>query len=242
MFCLVLLRDIIIKLNNIIKENKKYIELIRKDISELYNKLNHRFDELKYNMNQNQMIQNQNLMMCQQQNMMNQMMQNQIMYNPMMQNNMQQQNDLSSTITVFFNSKNDIFSLHCSLNDKVGDLIEKYRNKSGDNGKDKLFRIEKYLLEENITLKEAGISNYMTIFVEIEIIDIIFRRTGSNQSVTIQGKPDEKVLKIIEKYRLKSSDNYKKLRFIFNAKNLNVNLTLAEAGLIKGSNIFVTEY
>ena len=251
------LRDIIIKLNNIIKENKKYIELIRKDISELYNKLNQRFDELKYNMNQNQMIQNQNLMMCQQQNVMNQMMQNQFMYNPMMQNNfnlfnqnqmmMQQQNDLSSTISVFFKSGNDKLSpgflippLQCSLNDKVSDLIEKYRNKSGDNGEDKLFIIEKYLIEENITLKEAGISNNITIFVEMKNINIIFRKASKH--VLIQGKLDEKVSKIIERYRLKSSDNYQKLIFIFNAKRLDVKLTLAEAGLQEGANIFVNEY
>ena len=57
------LSDIIIKLNYIIKENKKYLELIRKDISQLYNKLNNninlKFNELNFNINQNQMMQNQ---------------------------------------------------------------------------------------------------------------------------------------------------------------------------------------
>ena len=49
------LSDVIIKMNNIINENKKNVELIRKDISSLYNKLNKKFGELNFNnINNNQ--------------------------------------------------------------------------------------------------------------------------------------------------------------------------------------------
>ena len=45
------LSDIIIKMNFIINENRKNTELIRNDISKLYNQINKRFDELKFNNN-----------------------------------------------------------------------------------------------------------------------------------------------------------------------------------------------
>ena len=41
--------DIINKMNYIINENKKNFELIRNDITLLYNQMNKRFDELKIN-------------------------------------------------------------------------------------------------------------------------------------------------------------------------------------------------
>ena len=47
-----ILGDIIIKMNNIIDENKKNIELLRKDISILYDKFSKKLDDLKINNNQ----------------------------------------------------------------------------------------------------------------------------------------------------------------------------------------------
>ena len=43
------LGNIINKMNYMINENKKNVQLIRNDISSLYNKLNKRFDELNIN-------------------------------------------------------------------------------------------------------------------------------------------------------------------------------------------------
>ena len=45
------LSEIIIKMNNIINENKKNTELIRNDISKLYKQMNKQFNELKINNN-----------------------------------------------------------------------------------------------------------------------------------------------------------------------------------------------
>ena len=45
------LSDIIIKMNNMIDENKKNTELIRNDISKLYEQMNKQFNELKINNN-----------------------------------------------------------------------------------------------------------------------------------------------------------------------------------------------
>ena len=43
------LSDVIIKMNNIINENKKNVQLIRDDISSLYKRLNKKFGELNNN-------------------------------------------------------------------------------------------------------------------------------------------------------------------------------------------------
>ena len=51
------LGNIINRMNYIINENKKNVELIRNDISSLYNKLNKRFDELNNINLKNQEIQ-----------------------------------------------------------------------------------------------------------------------------------------------------------------------------------------
>ena len=48
-----ILSNIIIKMNNIINDNKKNLELIRNDISKLYNQMNKRFDKLEINNNNN---------------------------------------------------------------------------------------------------------------------------------------------------------------------------------------------
>ena len=45
------LGNIINKMNYMINENKKNVQLIRNDISSLYNKMNKRFDELNINNN-----------------------------------------------------------------------------------------------------------------------------------------------------------------------------------------------
>ena len=47
------IKDIIIIINKLINDNKKNIELIRKDIQDLNNNINNNFKELKNNINQN---------------------------------------------------------------------------------------------------------------------------------------------------------------------------------------------
>ena len=57
--------------------------------------------------------------------------------------------------------------------------------------------------------------------------------------IAVQCSSDEKVSKIIEKYRSKANDRDDTKRFIFNAKELNKNLTASEAGLQNRANVFV---
>ena len=71
-------------------------------------------------------------------------------------------------------------------------------------------------------------------------ICVIFRDDIVNDSIMIQAMPDEKVSSIMKKFKVKSGREKLKDRFIFNSKDLNPNLTVAEAGISNNNaNIFV---
>ena len=76
-------------------------------------------------------------------------------------------------------------------------------------------------------------------------IKIIFRRIWDFEDtnpIVIESFPDEKVSTIIEVYRNKSFDLEPNKKFLFNAKDLNPNLYLSEAGITNNSNIFVVKF
>ena len=72
---------------------------------------------------------------------------------------------------------------------------------------------------------------------------VVFRTSGPDGKafvpIQVKFKPDDKVSKIIEKYRIKSGDQDPNKKFIFNAINLKPNLSADEVGLCNNSNIFV---
>ena len=73
-------------------------------------------------------------------------------------------------------------------------------------------------------------------------MEITFIKNNQNEpkrSIKIFCLDSEKVGDIIEKYRIKADDKNKEEKFICNAKKLNPDLTVAEAGLIDQSRIFV---
>ena len=78
-------------------------------------------------------------------------------------------------------------------------------------------------------------------------ICVIFRAGGGpggqggqqGAPIMIQCMPDDKVASVINKYRIKTNDTDNTKKFIFNAKNLNASLSVAEAGLTNNANIFV---
>ena len=76
-------------------------------------------------------------------------------------------------------------------------------------------------------------------------ISVVFRPSGSSNNflkmapTRVLCDPNEKVSSIIEKYRMQTGDYDLDKIFIFNAKKLAPSLTLAEAGLINNSVIFV---
>jgi len=73
-------------------------------------------------------------------------------------------------------------------------------------------------------------------------ISVIFRKLddyGDTHSIMIQCYTDDKVAFAINKYRNISDDRDEAKKFIFNEKNLNPELSLAEAGITNNANIFV---
>ena len=75
-------------------------------------------------------------------------------------------------------------------------------------------------------------------------IYIIFKQQseyGSNNQLTIFFYPDDKISDIIEKFRNKANVHDDNRRFIYNAKELNPSLSLAEAGLLYGSVVYVVK-
>ena len=72
---------------------------------------------------------------------------------------------------------------------------------------------------------------------------VFFRLSGTtgpaSLPIYVKCKNEDKVFKIIERYRERSNDKDPSKKFIFNAWPLNPDLTAAEAGLQNNANIFV---
>ena len=56
-------------------------------------------------------------------------------------------------------------NIQCKSNEKVSDLIQRYRDKSGDNDPTKKFIFNAKNLPKDKTISEAGIYNNSNIFV-----------------------------------------------------------------------------
>ena len=83
--------------------------------------------------------------------------------------------------------------------------------------------------------------NMMNPMFQDQAITIIFRKGDeeNKSSYSILCALSEKVSDIIQKYKNISLDNDISNTFIFNGKELNLNITVAEAGLTNQANISV---
>ena len=101
--------------------------------------------------------------------------------------------------------------------------------------------------QQNISQKIKQQSNIMNSNVDQNnnILDIIFHTQKDNEIesliITTQIQENEKVSKLIEKYRQKSEDYSETKKFIFNATELNPRLTCKESLLTDGSVIKVID-
>ena len=76
-------------------------------------------------------------------------------------------------------------------------------------------------------------------------INVYFRKDRyqmSGKPVIVECYYNEKIEKLIERYRNSTSDFNQTEKYIFNAKALNPSITVAEAGISNNSVIFVVEY
>ena len=124
--------------------------------------------------NQYQMINN----ILQQQQIMIQMMNNMMNQQQMMQANMNNNTQVSNQnmgnadqLNVFFrqggsNANNQApIMIQCRPEDKVSEIIERYRNKANDRDLSKKFIFNAKALAHSLKLSEAGITNNANIFV-----------------------------------------------------------------------------
>ena len=73
-------------------------------------------------------------------------------------------------------------------------------------------------------------------------INIVFRRSDDNPPIRVMCDYAEKISEVIKIYFIKAgidSKYHKYFKFIYNAKNINMDLTVAESGIANNSNIFV---
>ena len=66
-------------------------------------------------------------------------------------------------------------------------------------------------------------------------------READKEIVNVQCLPDEKVSDIIQKYRIKACNHNTDIKFIYNAKALNEDLTICENAIINNACIFVVQ-
>jgi len=100
------------------------------------------------------------------------------------------------------------------------------------------------LQQQMMAAQQAKMQNILENINHPDYIKVYFRVSGEGQDfppVDVDCFPNEKVSSIIEKYKNKSNINEEgyKIYYIFNAKNLNQNLTVAEACITNNANVFV---
>jgi hypothetical protein len=90
-------------------------------------------------------------------------------------------------------------------------------------------------------MANMGSMNSQSLQNSNQFINVYFRAgaQGEGGHIMIQCTMNDKVSDLIEKYKTKSLEDVSKKKFIFNAKALNPSLTVSEAGLQEGANIFV---
>ena len=142
--------------------------------------------------------------------MQNQMMQNQMMQNQIMQNQIMQNQIMQNQIMQNL------------------ELAKKIQNQANDNQKNQ--------------------SDPKSNIIDNQGIRVIFRVSsnnvqGGNKNASapciISCKFNEKLSDVVKRYKEKVKDNDESTKFIYNAKNLNLDLTVDEAGLVDNANIFV---
>ena len=216
------------------------------------------------------------LLNVKQNNIMNQMIQcNNMNFNPInynqnmmfmnqpqiIRNNENNQNDFqinnSQIINIFFyqtwSNKNII--LICSKNEKISDLIQKYRDKSNDYNMNIQFLYNNRELDLSKTMSEYELVNYSKIFIYLnkDVTNLDIPENGINlkfinkikheeHPIIVGVMPNEKFERAIEKYNLMICNTFapiKKFRFIYDDKYLEPSLTLIESGITKDCYIFV---
>ena len=172
----------------------------------------------QYRGNNNNMMNNMNMNMMAMGNIMgdinNNMMNMNYMNNMMNMNNMNNMNRMDNM--------NNIMSVN-NMNNMMNNMMNVNDDMSVNN--------------------ETELSNPIFKIVQVEPeINVYFRKHTASNEVNVKSikcKESDLLSNVIEKYRQEANDYDEDITFIFNAKRINPNLHVGEAGLYNNSNIFV---
>ena len=123
------------------------------------------------NMNQRNMMMNNQMMNLLSMNLMLSTKLNEINSNNLLKNNCNNTSDnevnknSNTFINIKFRSSHEFYVIQIDLDDKVSKLIEKYNLKANDNDMSKKFIFNSKVLNDSLTIREAGLYNQANIFV-----------------------------------------------------------------------------
>ena len=195
---------------------------------------------LKMNYYMNNNMNNINNMMNVNNNIYNMMNMN------MNNNNMNNMMNMNNNMNNIINMNNNMMNMNNNINKMMINMNNNMNNNNMGNNMNNIINMNKNMNNMiNINNRNMNFMNNMNSNMMAKNLNngliVIFRPdTVTKMEIEIHCLFDDKVADIIQRYRMKSQDEdpFKK-KFIFNGKNLNPSLTLAEAGLNHKSIIFV---
>ena len=160
-----------------------------------------------------------------------------------------------TTLNIIIDHNGKTLNIICNSNDYISSLIDQYKSKTGLNFFEYAIRSSEKALNPDMRVEEEGLGNGSKIYLTVingddDISDnlnfnknAIFRFINykNRMPVMIPFNANEKVSALIERFRKKSNFYDDNVKFIYNAKNLNVNLTIEEAGITHNGNIFIVD-
>ena len=198
--------------------------------------MGNQFDPNMMNQNSNFMnnpMMNQNMSMDQG-NMMNN--------NPLLNQYPNNQGNMNQMNMNLANMMNQMNMNQGNMGNGQMDMNQMMNMFQGNNNQDMPLNQQANIMNNNLSNLNIPQNNDVQSNQNYGFINIKFRAgagENENRAIEIQCTLDEKVSDLIQRYRNKTGDHDPTKKFIFNAKALNHDLTLAEAGLTNNAYIFV---
>ena len=166
-------------------------------------------------------------------NQMNQMNMNSMNNNMNMMNNQMNMNPMMNQ-----GMMNNQFNMNPMMNPMMMNNMNNMNN-MGNNMMEAAMNFN--AMNNNMNMNAGNMGNNNQPASNNQNISVYFRAglNGENGSIMIQCSLDDKISDLIDRYKAKSLQDVSQKKFIFNAKALNKDLKVAEAGLNDGANIFV---
>jgi len=229
------------------KNNMNNMMNMSNNMNNMNNNMNNNMMNMNMNMNNNMMNMNNNMMnmnnnMMNMNNMNNNIMNmnmnnmNQNIMNKNNMNNMMNMNNMNNNMMNMNNMNNNYMNMNNMNNNmmNMNNMNNNYMNMNNNFG------------NNNNDFNKINIMNNNNLNKQIESkgvnLHFLYSHYWQNEEtieIYIYALLDEKINVIIDRFRCKIQDNDGSLKFIFNAKELNPSLTVAESGIPEGSHIFV---